>query len=261
MNSKPQLTVIKIGGDIVSNDALVASFYNHFRQISGAKILVHGGGNKASEIQEKLGIIPKKIDGRRITDASTLEVVTMVYAGLLNKKLVAGLQAMRIDAVGLTGADGDAIRAHKRTVKDIDYGFAGDIDRVNVSFLHELLSNGKIPVFSALTHDGNGQLLNTNADTLASKIASALSTVYTTQLLYCFTKQGVLDAVNDDHSVVEQLDSTKYIQMKNDKKIVAGMIPKLDTAFDALENGVLQVHLGTVEIMSNQALKHTTLCL
>lgn len=261
MEYKQLLSVIKIGGDIVDNPELLATFYENVKEVSGPKIIIHGGGNRASALQEQLGIPANKIEGRRITDAATLEAVTMVFAGLLNKKLVAGLQAMGVDALGLSGADGDAIQAHKRIVTDIDYGFVGDIERVNVSFLKDLISGGKTPVFCAITHNGEGQLLNTNADTLASAITTAMSTVYNSQLFYCFTKAGVLENVNDADSLVERLDKGKYQQMKQDKLIIDGMIPKLDTAFEALENGVLQVHLGTVEIMSNQAIKHTTLCL
>lgn len=261
MVTKQQLTVVKIGGDIVDDDQLLEQFYTHFKKISGSIVLVHGGGNKASALQKALGIEPKKVDGRRITDAATLEVVTMVYAGLLNKKLVAGLQAVGKNAIGLSGADGDAIRAHKRVVKDIDYGFAGDIDRVNFSFLDELLSGGHTPVFSAITHDGKGQLLNTNADTLASKIATAMSTKYDTQLYYCFTKAGVLEDVENKNSLVEQMDRSIYAKMKVAGQIVDGMIPKLDTAFEALSGGVLRAHLGTIDILSDNTQKHTTLCL
>lgn len=261
MVTKQQLTVVKIGGDIVDNDVLLEQFYANFATISGPKILIHGGGNRASALQKKLGITPQKIEGRRITDDATLKIVTMVYAGLLNKKLVAGLQAVGKNAIGLSGADGDAVRAHKREIKDVDYGFAGDIDRVNFSFIDELLSGGRTPVFSAITHDGKGQLLNTNADTLAAKIATAMSTKYNTQLYYFFTKVGVLENIEDEDSLVERIDQATYQKMKNDGKIVDGMVPKLDTAFEALSKGVLRVHLGTVDILSNKTQKHTTLCL
>ncbi|RMB56950.1 acetylglutamate kinase [Dokdonia sinensis] len=261
MVNKQQLTVVKIGGDIVDNDQLLQEFYNHFKKISGPTVLVHGGGNKASALQKELGIEPKKVDGRRITDAATLEVVTMVYAGLLNKKLVAGLQATGKNAIGLSGADGDAIRAHKRSVADVDYGFAGDIDRVNFSFIDELLSGGYTPVFSAITHDGKGQLLNTNADTLAARVATAMSSKYNVQLYYCFTKAGVLEDVENGDSLVERMDSTIYAAMKSAGQIVDGMIPKLDTAFEALSSGVLRVHVGTIQILSDNTQKHTTLCL
>ncbi len=261
MVSKKQLTVIKIGGDIVDNDQLLEDFYKNFKNISGPIILIHGGGNRASSLQKSLGIPTQKIDGRRITDAETLEVVTMVYAGLLNKKLVSGLQAVGKDAIGLSGADGDVIRAHKREVKEIDYGYVGDIERVNSTFIDDLLLDGKVPVFCAITHDGEGQLLNTNADTLAARIASAMSTQYDVQLFYCFTKQGVLQDVNDINSVVQLIDSDTYAQMKGDHIITDGMIPKLDTAFHALAHGVSQVHLGDVALLSDHTQKHTTLCL
>lgn len=261
MGTKQLVSVIKIGGDIVDNPNLLHSFYENIKQISGPKIIIHGGGNKASTLQKALGIEPEKIEGRRITDASTLEVVTMVYAGLLNKTLVAGLQALGVQAIGLSGADGDAVRAHKREVVEIDYGFVGDIDTVQVSVFQELLVSGMTPVCCSITHDGKGQLLNTNADTLASRIAMAMSSVYNTQLFYCFTKAGVLENVNHPESLVQRLDKAQYLQMKQDHKIVDGMIPKLDTAFEALDNGVFSVHLGDVAILGDSTLKHTTLCL
>ena len=261
MINKQQLTVVKIGGDIVDYDELLTSFYTHFKAISSPAIIVHGGGNKASTLQVQLGYVPVKVDGRRVTDEATLEIVTMVYAGLLNKKLVAGLQAKGKNAIGLSGADGDAVRAHKREVSTVDYGFVGDIDRVNVSFINDLLSDGKVPVFSAITHDGNGQLLNTNADTLAAKIAVAMSSLYNVQLFYCFTKSGVLTDVNNDESIVTRIDKGLYKEMKIAGQIFEGMIPKLDTAFEALDQGVMSVHLGKVNILSDNAIKHTTLCL
>lgn len=259
--AKEKLTIVKIGGDIVDNDVLLASFFENIKEVSGPKIIVHGGGNRASALQKELGIAPKKIEGRRVTDEATLEIVTMVYAGLLNKKLVSKLQALNDNAVGLSGADGDSIRAHKRIVDKIDYGFAGDIDQVNVRFIHDLLFTKKTPVFSPITHDGNGQLLNTNADTLAARIASAMSLKYDTELFYCFTKPGVLRDVDNDDSVVEDINIRNYLQLKQEGVVTDGMVPKLDTAFEALNGGVKQVHLGLVDILSNTALKHTTLCL
>jgi len=259
--AKEKLTIVKIGGDIVDNDVLLASFFENIKEVTGPKIIVHGGGNRASALQKELGIEPKKIEGRRVTDEATLEVVTMVYAGLLNKKLVSKLQALNDNAVGLSGADGDVIRAHKRIVKTVDYGFAGDIDQVNVRFIHDLLSTSKTPVFSPITHDGKGQLLNTNADTLAARIASAMSLKYETELFYCFTKPGVLRDVDNDDSVVEDIKAHNYLKLKQEGVVTDGMIPKLDTAFEALTGGVSQVHLGLVDILSNNELKHTTLCL
>jgi len=261
MINKQQLTVIKIGGDIVDDNALLGAFYTQFKSLKGPTILIHGGGNRASTLQEQLGHSPIKVDGRRVTDLAALEIVTMVYAGLLNKKLVAGLQAKGTNAIGLSGADGDAIRAHKREVTTVDYGFVGDIDRVNVSFINDLLLDGKIPVFSAITHDGNGQLLNTNADTLAAKIAMAMSSLYNTQLFYCFTKPGVLQDVTNDQSLVTRIDKGLYKEMLAAGQIVAGMIPKLETAFQALAQGVVRVHLGKVDMLGDNAIKHTTLCL
>ncbi len=261
MEAKQPLTIIKIGGAIIDSTSVLTAFYEQVKNISGPKIIIHGGGNYASQLQEKLGITPQKIDGRRITDTETLEVVTMVYAGLFNKKLVAGLQAIGKNAIGLSGVDGDAIRAHKREVIDIDYGFAGDIDMVNVSLIHELLTSGKTPVFCAITHNGKGQLLNTNADTLAAIIASAMSSLYHVQLFYCFDQIGVLENIDIPLSVIPKINQEMYIQLKKEGKIYSGMLPKLQTAFEALEKGVLQVHLGTIEILTDVTQKHTILCL
>ena len=261
MQSKQQLTVVKIGGDILDNDELLSSFYTNFTAIRGLKLLIHGGGNYASSIQQQLGSDPKKINGRRITDAAALDIVVMVYAGLINKKIVAGLQASAINAIGLTGADGDAIRAHKREIKKINYGFVGDVDLVNSDFIDDLLSGGKTPVFSAITHDGNGQLLNTNADTLASRIASAMSIQYNVQLYYCFTKAGVLKDISDETSIIAHIDSRLYSDLKAKGKITDGMLPKLKSAFEALDRGVLKIHLGAVPMLNDTKEKHTTLCL
>lgn len=261
MAIKRSLSIIKIGGDIIDDSVRLEAFYEALKTVNSPVIIVHGGGNKASVLQEQLGIQPQKIEGRRITDTAALDVVTMVYAGLLNKKVVAGLQNIQLDAIGLSGADGDAIRAHKREVKSIDYGFVGDIDFVNVDFIETLLSQGKTPVFCAITHDGNGQLLNTNADTLASKIAIAMTRLYTTELLYGFTKSGVLENMEEEDSLVSLLDRDQYAQMKKEKKIIDGMIPKLDTAFEALSHGVTNVRIGHTDILGDLTIKHTRLCL
>lgn len=261
MANKRPLTVLKIGGAILDNPLALQSFYDGVKHLSGAKIIIHGGGNRASQIQTKMGITPEKINGRRVTDAQSLEIITMVYAGLLNKQLVAGLQALGKNAMGLSGADGDAVRAHKRVVNEVDYGFAGDIDSIHASFLHSLLDLGIIPVFSAITHDGKGQLLNTNADTLAAEISKAMSSLYHVQLLYVFDKPGVLENVTDPSSIMERIDQITYLQMLDKNLISEGMLPKLHTAFNALENGVLQVHLGTTKIIKDIDTKHTTLCL
>lgn len=259
--SKRPLKIIKIGGDIVENTMLFKDFLTQVARIKDPFIIIHGGGNKASQLQERLEIPAVKIDGRRVTDSATLDVVTMVYAGLINKKIVAALQALGKNAVGLSGADGDAIRAHKRIIDNINYGFAGDIDKVNITFIQSLLENHQVPVFCPITHDGNGQLLNTNADTLASKIASALSAQYAIQLYYCFTKNGVLETPSDDHSVIEVIDEQAFESLKTRAIITDGMLPKMDTAFEALLCGVDEVHLGMPKIIMNPHIKHTQLCL
>ncbi len=240
---RPPLTVIKIGGNILTNDAILDEVLSDFSEIEGAKILVHGGGRKASEVLKIMGIEPKMINGRRVTDAPTMEVVTMVYAGLINKNLVTKLQTKNCKSIGLTGADLNSIQAHKRIVEDVDYGFAGDIDVINSGEIKALLDVGFTPVFCSITHDNKGQLLNTNADTIASALAVALSENYEVTLRFCFEKDGVLLDVNDDDSVVEMLSKTDYENYKSTGQIYAGMIPKIDNAYNALEGGVHEVFI------------------
>jgi len=239
----PPLTVIKIGGNIVNNEEILNEVLNNFSEIKGKKILVHGGGRKASEVLEMMGIAPKMVKGRRVTDARTMEVVTMVYSGLINTKLVTKLQTKNCKAIGLTGADFNSIKAHKRIVKDVDYGFAGDIDEINASEIQTLLEVGFTPVFCSITHDNEGQLLNTNADTIASALAVALSENYEVTLRFCFEKDGVLLDVNDDNSVVEILSKKDYENYTSTGQIYAGMIPKIDNAYDALAGGVQEVFI------------------
>jgi len=205
--NKKNLYVIKIGGNVIDNAESLDKFLNDFNSLPGDKILVHGGGKVATQLSETLGIEPKLVDGRRITDVETLRVVTMVYGGLINKNIVAQLQRLGNNAIGLTGADGNFIRTKKRPVKTIDYGFVGDIceDSINAENISKLLSAGFTPVFCALTHDGEGQLLNTNADTIASALAVALAKLYDTTLIYCFEKKGVLRDVNDEKSLIEEI--------------------------------------------------------
>lgn len=242
-----RLTIIKVGGKVVEDPGSLNALIKQFIKVSGNKILVHGGGRIATEIASKLGIESKMVDGRRITDAAMLDVVTMVYGGLLNKRIVAGLQAHNCNAIGLTGADFDLIRAKKRPVKDIDYGFVGDVDDVNTRELRLLISENVIPVIAPLTHDGKGNLLNTNADTIASEIAMELSNYFSVYLFYCFEKKGVLLDPEDESSVIHDLDSALFMQYKNEGVISAGMIPKLDNGFRAKQKGVKEVLITNAE--------------
>lgn len=244
--SRSQLLVIKIGGNIIDDDKVLSDFLEKFSALQGKKILVHGGGKVATRLAAEMGIEAKLIDGRRITDGEMLKVVTMVYAGLSNKQVVAKLQARGCDAIGLSGADGNSIKCIKRPVKEIDYGFVGDImhDSVNTATLKKLLDSGLVPVFSAITHNGQGQLLNTNADTIASALAVALAGTYETSLIYCFEKNGVLRDVNDGNSVIPEITSTDFGKLKEAGVIADGMIPKLQNAFDAIAKGVNDVYIG-----------------
>ena len=242
-----QLIIIKIGGNVVDNPTVLNQVLDDFARIPSRKILVHGGGKIADVLLKKLNIEPQKIEGRRITDEDTLDVVTMVYAGLINKKIVAQLQARECNAMGLTGADLNAILAHKRTKGTIDYGFAGDIDAVNTEGVAALLNIAQTLVFAPITHDKNGQLLNTNADTIASALAVSLSSKFKTTLKYVFEKKGVLSDVNDDNSVISNINFDDFQKGKSDGTFFEGMIPKLDNAFDAMKNGVQSVVICGVE--------------
>ena len=236
-----KLTLIKVGGKIVEEDATLNSLLVDFSKKEGAKVLVHGGGRLATKMAEQLGIESRMIEGRRITDADTLRIVTMVYAGLVNKNIVARLQALGVNAVGLTGADMNVMRSEKRPVKTIDYGFVGDVKEVNVEALAILLKNGFIPVLSPLTHDKKGNLLNTNADTIAGETAKALAALFDVTLVYCFEKSGVLLDENDDDSVIPQINREMFEEYKNAGIIQGGMIPKLENSFQAVDAGVKQV--------------------
>ncbi|HEY4336882.1 MAG TPA: acetylglutamate kinase [Puia sp.] len=241
------LSIIKIGGNIIDDEPKLAAFLDAFAAIKGKKILVHGGGKLATRVAEGLGIRQQLIDGRRITDAETLKIVAMVYAGTINKNIVAHLQARGCDAIGLSGADGNAILAHKRVHPTIDYGYVGDVDSINNSLLTSLLLLDKTLVFSPITHDGKGQLLNTNADTIAQEIARELSTIFETSLVYSFEKNGVLMNAEDDNSVIPRINPADYQELKEKQVIFAGMIPKLDNAFAALRSGVGKVIIGRAE--------------
>lgn len=244
-----ELLVIKIGGNIIDDEAKLSSFLKAFAAVKEKKILIHGGGKVATKIGDKLGIESKYVDGRRITDADTIDVVTMVYGGLVNKKIVAQLQAAGCNAVGVTGADMNLIPAIKRPVKEIDYGFVGDVKSAEIPAANwqVLLDNNFIPVVAPLTHDGKGQILNTNADTMAKETAKALSKLYNVSLVYSFEKAGVLLEANDDSTVIPTINPASYQQLKAEEKIFAGMIPKLDNAFAALNSGVSKVIIGKAE--------------
>jgi acetylglutamate kinase len=269
------IRVVKIGGNVVDNPELLKKFVEDFAEMPGMKILVHGGGVMASQMQKSMGMVPQMIEGRRVTDEDTLRVVTMVYAGWCNKNITALLQAQRCNAIGLTGADGNAIKARKRPPvrveslnQEVDYGFVGDVsaDSVNAKFIYSLLEKGIVPVFNAINHDGEGNLLNTNADTIASSVATAMANyqyrtrrdvccrceecthcsddgrlTHIVELLYCFEKDGVLYDKDDDSSVIPEIDREKFAQLKEEGRVADGMIPKLTNSFKAIDNGVERV--------------------
>lgn len=237
-----KLTIVKVGGAVVEDESQLSQLLANFSAIPGKKLLVHGGGRRATKVASELGIESKMINGRRITDAKMLEVVTMVYGGLVNKNLVARLQAHGVNALGLTGADIDVIRSHKRPVKDgIDYGFVGDVDRANGEMLNTLIQAGIIPVIAPLTHDGQGNILNTNADTMASETAKALASYFDVTLIFAFEKAGVLQDPDDDNSVIPVINRDLYNQYVEKGIISGGMMPKIENALAAIEAGVKRV--------------------
>lgn len=236
-----QLTIIKVGGKIVENPETLKTLLQDFASIAGYKLLVHGGGRLATQIAEQLGIESRMVEGRRITDEQTLKVVTMVYAGLVNKNIVAQLQTLGVDAVGLTGADMDLIISVKRPVKGIDYGFVGDVTNVNAPALKKLLQQNFVPVLAPITHDGMGLLLNTNADTIAGEVAKALAFDFNVRLVYCFEKRGVLRDEQDEESVILSMNREEFEQYKEEGIVQGGMIPKLENAFKAISAGVKEV--------------------
>jgi len=248
------LFVIKVGGNVIDNPALLQSFLEDFAAIKGPKILIHGGGKIATRIGDQLGIESNYVNGRRITDAATIDVVTMVYGGLVNKQLVAKLQAVGCNAIGMTGADANVIPAVKRPVKEIDYGFVGDINTANLNVrpLKAMLDAGLTPVFAPLTHDAHGQMLNTNADTIASSLAIALSAHYEVRLIYCFEKKGVLRDAQDDNAVINLINRSIYAELLEQKVLTDGILPKLENAFSAIESGVKEVLIGhAADVRSN----------
>lgn len=269
------IKVVKIGGNVVDNPVLLKEFVKDFAAMPGMKILIHGGGVMASQMQKEMGMVPKMIEGRRVTDEETLKVVTMVYAGWCNKNITALLQAEGCNAIGLTGADGNAIKARRRPPvhveslgTEVDYGFVGDVtaDSVNAKFIYSLLQQGIVPVFNAINHDGEGNLLNTNADTIASSVAIAMANykyrtprevcsrceectfcsddgrlTHETELIYCFEKDGVLYDKDDDSSVIAEINKEKFAELKAEGIVADGMIPKLSNSFKAIDNGVARV--------------------
>ena len=247
-----RLTLIKVGGKIVEEEDDLNSLLAEFSRIEGHKILVHGGGRLATKIATRLGIESRMIDGRRITDADTLKVVTMVYAGWVNKTIVARLQALGINAIGLTGADMNVMRSVKRPVRTIDYGFVGDVEEVDTGRLAMLLRQDIVPVMSPLTHDKNGLLLNTNADTIAAEIAKALASIFEVTLVYCFEKNGVLRDEADDESVIHEIDYDLFLHFKKQGVIQGGMIPKLENAFEVIDAGVKQVMITKASAISGK---------
>lgn len=240
-----KLFIIKVGGNILDDLSAQHSFLQKFAAVPEKKILVHGGGKIATTIGKQLGIEPNYINGRRITDEATIDLVTMVYGGLVNKKLVAILQSLNCNAIGLTGADANIIPASKRPVKEIDYGFVGDINtEINADNIQAFLNNDLVPVFAPLTHDGQGQMLNTNADTIASALAVALAKRYDVRLIYCFEKKGVLENIADEDSIISLINKEKYKELLADGKLADGILPKIDNAFAAIDSGVKEVLIG-----------------
>ncbi len=238
---KEKVTVIKVGGKIVEEEVSLAALLDNFAAIEGRKVLIHGGGRSATRIAGIMGIESRMVDGRRITDEAMLQVVTMVYGGLVNKNIVAKLQARGINALGLTGADCNIIKAHKRVAGEVDYGFVGDVDRADGGMLAGIIEQGIVPVIAPLTHDGKGNMLNTNADTMAAETAKALAEHYDVTLTYCFELPGVMRDPNDAGSLIAAITRESYRQLLEEEVVSGGMIPKIDNAFNAIENGVKEV--------------------
>lgn len=256
---KTAITIIKVGGKIVEERESLMQLLDRFAAIEGKKVLIHGGGRSATKIAEKLGIESRMIDGRRVTDEATLGVVTMVYGGLVNKNIVAGLQARGVNALGLTGADCNVIHAHKRPVRDIDWGFVGDVDGADGKMLSALIEQGIVPVVAPLTHDGNGNMLNINADTMAAETAKALAPYYDVTLTYCFEFPGVMRNPEDATSVIPEIRTDDYRKLKEDGIVSGGMIPKIDNAFNALDNGVTKVIITRADAIDGKNGTHIML--
>ena len=251
-----KLHIVKVGGNIIENKKNIQNFLLDFAKLRGYKILVHGGGKEASKISQKIGVPFQIINGRRITDAANLDIITMVYAGKINKNIVSQLQAIQCNALGLSGADGNSILAKKRSPKPIDFGFVGDVTKVNISFFKILIDQGITPVCCAISHDGDGQLLNTNADTIAASLAGSMATEFEVTLSYCFEKNGVLENIEDESSLITKINLKTYKSMIKKGLIHSGMIPKIENCFNALRKGVNQVRIGSPKII-NEAVQYT----
>jgi len=247
-----QVNVIKVGGAVVENAHTLAQLLADFSALPGAKVLVHGGGRSATQVAANLGIESQMVGGRRITDEAMLRVVTMVYGGLVNKNVVARLQALGVQALGLTGADADLIRSHRRPVGEVDYGWVGDVDRVRGDLLATLIRQGIVPVVAPLTHDGEGHMLNTNADTIASEVACALTPFFDVTLTFCFEKRGLLRNPDDEESVVPFVSETDFARLKAEGVVSGGMVPKLENAFQAIRQGVRSVVITRADHLDGQ---------
>lgn len=261
---KEQVSIFKIGGKVIDHEQELTSFLQDFAAVKGPKMLVHGGGKVATHMAERMGVATQMIEGRRVTTGEMLDVVLMVYGGLVNKKVVARLQSLGCNATGLTGADMNSIIAEKRPAQPVDYGFVGDIRQINHSVFTNLLQQNITPVLAPLTHDRQGQLLNTNADTIAAATAVALAAYFSAGLYFCFEKAGVLTDIEDEASLLERLDERTYQNLKAEGIIADGMVPKLDNAFHTLQQGVSHVcimHHSQVKNIDKQNFKATTLCL
>lgn len=256
-----KLKIVKIGGNILDSEQALEQVLDGFASIKGPKILVHGGGKMASEMSQKLGISPQMHEGRRITTEDDLRIVTMIYAGWINKNLVAQLQHKGCPSVGLSGTDANSILSEKRPIQDVDYGWVGDVKKVNGLWISFLLEQGLAPVFSAITHDGAGHLLNTNADTIASELAAGLSSNYQTELIYIFEKKGVLSNIEDEYSVVERLDWQSFEEGKSNGLFLNGMLPKLHNGFEALKKNVQSVKIGDSSVLTCETCLCTQLLL
>ncbi|WP_053992028.1 acetylglutamate kinase [Mangrovimonas sp. TPBH4] len=253
------LKIVKIGGNIIDDSKALDAFLEQFSRMESPKLLVHGGGKLASQLAQKMEVEVKMVQGRRITDAETLDIITMVYGGKINKNIVAKLQSLSCNAIGFTGADGNTIVSVKRPVKDIDYGFVGDVETVNTEILELLMGQDIAPIFCAITHDSQGSLLNTNADTIASELAIGFAEKYNVELYYCFEKNGVLRDVNDDDSVIETITEPIYQNLLSEGIIADGMLPKLNNCFHAINKNVTKVCIGKPNMLTQATTKFTTI--